>query len=283
MMQDRLLNRQINQYVIQERAQSGGMAVVYKAFDQQRRETVAFKVLKDDCANQRQIVLHFRREAEITRRLNHPQIVPLYDFGESDGALYMVMRWMHGGSLRQALEGGPWDVEKTARMLDQITAALHAAHCAGIIHQDVKPDNILLDEDGNTYLADFLDDDVAYLADLGVGKSPDEQLKSADHAITGSIQYIAPEQFQAGPITPQTDLYSLGIVLYEMLTAQHPFAAATVSEFVSRLQAPLPDIRSVRGDLPASVNAVIQRATAQDPSGRYADALAMAAAFRAAS
>ncbi|MBC7814947.1 MAG: protein kinase, partial [Burkholderiales bacterium] len=227
-------------------------------------------------ANHPDIIRRFEAEAQIVARLEHLHIVPLYDYWREPDGAYLVMRWLRGGSLKDALQrSGAYDLESTAALLDQIATALAAAHRSSVIHRDLKPGNILLDEDGNAYLADF-----GIAKDLAAAKDSTTQ----SDAIIGSPDYLSPEQARSENVTPQTDIYSLGVVLYEMLTGQHPFPnLSLVERLYKHLSEPLPAIDSLPPDARDAINTVIQKATAKNPAHRYSDALALAAAFREAS
>ena len=184
------------------------------------------------------------------------------------------MRWLRGGSAKDALGRRPFSLESTALLLEQVTAALSVAHVAGVVHRDLKPSNILLDEEGNAYLADF-----GIAADLrrevGIGRE--------NEATMGSPAYLAPEQARGEAVSLQTDIYSLGVTLYELLAGAHPFPDLNAVELLyKQINEPLPELTVVSEDVRPDVNAVIQRATAKDPRQRYDDALSMAAAFRRA-
>ena len=200
--------------------------------------------------------------------------MPLYDYWRDPEGAFLVMRLMKGGSLSKSLrETGPWEPDAAARLVDQIATALDAAHQQGVVHRDLKPANILLDEHGNAYLSDF-----------GIAK---ELTAGAEATQTGGIlgtpAYITPEQVQSQPVTPQTDIYALGILIYELLVGGHPFPDISSGELVAKhLSEPLPYVRESRPELPAAVDGVIQRATAKVPVDRYPDAMALAADYRRA-
>src|SRR5258708_30607242 len=184
------------------------------------------------------------------------------------------MRWLRNGSLREALRECPFDLPSAARLLDQITSALATAHRNQVIHRDLKPANILLDEDGNAYLADF-----------GIAKDLMDLRGSSTQAdmVVGSPDYLSPEQARSDPVTPQTDIYSLGVTLYEMLTGQHPFPDVTpIERMYKHLNEPIPLLPNLPPAIAPMVNKVIQKATAKNPAHRYSDVLALAVAFREA-
>jgi WD40 repeat protein/serine/threonine protein kinase len=263
----------IKGYEIGDRIGAGGFGAVYRATQSTVGREVAIKVVLPGLANQPEFIRRFESEAQIVARLEHPHITPLYDYWrDSDGA-YLVMRYLRGGSLRHALDTGTFEPRAAALMLDQIAGALSLAHRSGVIHRDIKPGNILLDEDGNAYLTDF-----------GIAK--DLHLKGANtnpDAIIGSLDYISPEQARSEPITPRTDIYSLGVTLYETIAGQHPFPNISgVERLYKHINDPLPQITTLDASISAGVNRVIHKATAKNPDDRYADALAFAADFREA-
>ncbi len=271
---DNLSGQDIKGYQLRERIGTGGFGAVYRAYQSTVGREVAIKIILPGFANHPDFIRRFETEAQIIARLEHLHIVPLYDYWRDFDGAYLVMRWLKGGSLRNALNSAPYDLESTAFLLDQVTSALSAAHQRQIIHRDLKPSNILLDEDGNAYLADF-----------GIAK--DLNLKEAitdRDAIVGSPDYLAPEQARNDPITPQTDIYSLGVVLYEMLTGQHPFPnLSSIERLYKHLNDPLPLLENLRPEVSDAVNKVIQTATAKNPAHRFADTMTLASAFRQAS
>lgn len=261
----------IRSYELHERIGTGGFGQVYRAYQPQVRREVAIKVILPQYANQPDFIRRFEAEAHMVAQLEHPHIVPLYDYWREPDGAYLVMRWLRGGSLEATLERGPWPPEATAHLLAQIASALALAHQRGIIHRDIKPANILLDEFGNAYLSDF-----------GIAKQTTPPVTPARPGqVVGSPAYISPEAVNGEPLTPQTDIYSLGVVLYEMLTGQHPFADTSPADLLfKQLTEPLPSLRAAQPDLPAGLDAVIQRATAKTPADRYPDVKSLAVAFR---
>ncbi|MBL8134447.1 MAG: protein kinase [Anaerolineae bacterium] len=260
-------------YELRERLAAGGFGAVYRAYQTSVGRDVAIKVILPNVANQPDFIRRFEIEAQLIARLEHLHIVPLYDYWRDPDGAYLVMRWLKGGTLADALQRGAFDLEAALLLTDHITAALEAAHRGGVIHRDLKPANIFLDEDGNAYLGDF-----------GIAKdlTNSNAANTADDAILGTLDYISPEQARSEPITPRTDIYSLGVVLYELLTGSHPFPNVTsVERLYKHLNEPLPLIDDP--DLPAGINDVIQKATAKDPAHRFASAAELAAAFRGAS
>jgi WD40 repeat protein/serine/threonine protein kinase len=271
-MKDRL-GQTIQGYELLERIGAGGFGAVYRALQSTVGREVAVKAILPAYANDPGFIRRFEIEAQLIARLEHLHIVPLYDFWRDPEGAYIVMRWLRGGSLSVALEGGPFDLEPAGLLLDQVAAGLAAAHDQQIIHRDLKPSNILLDEEGNAYLADF-----GIAMDLRDGNK-----RSKEGEIAGSLKYLSPEQLRGQEATAQSDIYSLGITLYETLTGRHPFPARTsVQQLFQHIDDPLPRIEDLDPAISDAVSDVIQKATAKNPANRYPDALALAAAFRQA-
>lgn len=269
-----MARQSIKGYELLERIGAGGFGAVYRAYQSTVGREVAVKVILPGFANNPDFIRRFEMEAQLVARLEHLHIVPLYDYWRDPHGAYLVMRWLRGGSLQRALTEGPFELEPAALLIDQVASGLAAAHSQGVIHCDLKPSNILLDEEGNAYLADF---SIARI------------LRNTEGGLTeraggaGSQNAISPEEAREEPLTPQTDIYSLGILLYETLAGQHPFAGAVaVQRLYQHLNDPLPRIERLNDAVREGVNQVIQKATAKNPKHRFRDALEMAAAFRVA-
>ena len=257
-------------YRLLEQIGEGAFGAVYRAIQPVVRRDVAIKAIPPRLANDPEFIRRFEAEAQIVARLEHPHIVPLYDYWRDPGGAYLVMRFLRGGNLAEALEDGALDLERAARMLDQVGGALASAHRQGVVHRDVKPSNILLDEEGNAYLADF-----------GIAKEVAASERTEPGTIKGSVLYLAPEQIRGETLTQRTDVYALGVVLYEVLVGEHPFGdVPDLAVYERQLHDPLPPARRLRGDLPPSVDDVIATATAKDPRNRFKDALLLADALR---
>lgn len=257
-----LTGKIIGGYEMRELVGAGGMGMVYRAYQRSVGREVAVKLILPQYANQPEFIRKFEAEAQMVARLEHPYIVPLYDFWREPSGAYLVMRWLRGGSLRTVLEHGPLSVDAITRLFDQLTSALQDAHAAGIVHRDLKPDNVLRDEAGNIYLSDF-----------GIAKMMGRETIS--ESISGSFLYIAPEQLMGNLPQPQADLYSLGIMLYELLTGRNPLSGLSPTEIMLRhINTPLPPLPDGH-DFPEALNYVIQRATAKTPEERYANARAL--------
>jgi class 3 adenylate cyclase len=256
-------------YDLRQQLGVGGFCSVYRATQLDTGREVAVKIILPAYANHPDFIRRFEAEAQMVAQLEHPHIVPLYDHWRGPGGAYLVMRYVRGGSLQTALRGAPWALERSTRLLDQITSALAFAHHHNIIHRDLRPANILLDEQGNAYLTDF-----SIATDLHIPIAADP---TPLRASIGSPIYLAPEQITDQSITPQTDIYSLGMVLYEVLTGVHPFGDVPPAERLAKqLHGSLPSLRARRPDLPLTLDAIIQQATAKYPADRYPDVLSMA-------
>jgi serine/threonine protein kinase/WD40 repeat protein len=267
-----LSGKPLRGYQLLEQIGEGAFGVVYRATQPQIGREVAIKAVPPELANHPDFVRRFEREAQIVARLEHPHIVPLYDYWREPDAAYLVMRFLRGGSLEQLLESGPLKTDEAARILDQVAAAVAAAHRQGVIHRDVKPGNILLDEEGNAYLTDF-----------GVALDAGAPERSSGTMIRGTPGYLSPEQIRLEPASPRTDVYALGIVLYEMLAGQHPFPADNLTALLDhQIHDALPSVRNVRPELASAVDRAIERATAKDTEARFSDALELALTFRQA-
>ncbi|MBC7812892.1 MAG: protein kinase, partial [Burkholderiales bacterium] len=270
---DVAVTQNLKGYELKERIGAGGFGAVYRAYQSTIGREVAVKIILPGLANQPDFIRRFEGEAQLVARLEHPHITPLYDYWRDPEGAYLVMRWLRGGSLRDALQNGPFELRAAALLLDQLAGALSLAHRNSVIHRDIKPGNILLDEDGNAYLTDF-----GIAKDLNLNNSGTQ----ADEII-GSLDYISPEQARSEPVTPRTDIYSLGVTLYEVIVGQHPFVGiSTIERLYKHINDPLPEITTLDSSIAAEVNRVIQQATAKNPDHRYADALAFAADFREA-
>lgn len=270
-----LTQTEIKGYELVERIGAGGFGAVYKAYQSTIARDVAIKIILPGLANHPDFIRRFEAEAQVIARLEHPYIVPLYDYWRDPEGAYLVMRWLRGGSLRMLLKQKKMlDPDTASAMLDQIADALDLAHRNDVIHRDIKPGNILLDEDGNAYLADF-----------GIAKDlTDNQGEHSEiDAIVGSPDYISPEQARSEPVTQRTDIYSLGVTLYEMLAGEHPFPnLSPVQRLYKHISDPLPEINSLDLSIRAAVNDVIRKATTKDPLHRYDNALMFALEFRKA-
>jgi WD40 repeat protein/serine/threonine protein kinase len=271
---DGLTDKSIKGYDLLERVGAGSFGVVYRAYQATIGREVALKVILPGFVNNPDFIRRFEAEAQLIARLEHLHIVPLYDYWREPGTAYLVMRWMRGGSLEDALNDGPIPLEDAATVLDQIAAALSIAHLNQIVHRDIKPSNILLDEEGNAYLADF-----------GIARDllTDLDEMPAAGAYWGSPGYLSPEQARNEPVTPRTDIFSLGVTMYEVLTGELPHRDfGPIERMYKLIEEPLSPIESLAEEITEEVNEVIQLATAKDPRDRFANPQSMANAFRRA-
>lgn len=258
---DNLTGRHIKGYELQERIAAGGFGAVYRAHQSTIGREVAVKVILPSLSNNPDFIRRFEAEAQLIARLEHHFIVPLYDYWRDPDGAYLVMRYLRGGSLNDHIRiHGALSMEEAFNLFSQIAQGLHIAHRDQVIHRDIKPGNILLDEDGTGFLADF-----GVAKNLTTGQSITEP-----DSLIGSPEYLAPEQARSEPVTPQTDIYSLGVVLYEMLTGEHPFPSLEKIEVIFKhLNEPLPEITTLDASICDEINTVIRRATAKDPAQRY--------------
>ena len=264
-----LIGRVLGEYRVEEEIGRGGMGIVYKAHEATLQRTVALKVLPADLARDDVFVKRFVREARAAARLSHPNIVAVYGVGQSDGAHYIAMEYVDGRSLaRLVREQGALGAGQALDIARQAAEALAHAHKHGIIHRDIKPENIMVDESGRVKLMDF-----------GLARALQSQSKlTADGTRLGTPLYMSPEQVNGEPLDARTDIYSLGVVLYEMLTGTAPFAADTPLSLMYQItHKPFPDVSDVNPSVPEVVAQVVADATAREPERRYPSAQILAA------
>ena len=261
-------------YEVKSELGRGGMATVYRAYDPRFEREVAVKVLPSELLHaDPQFRLRFEREAKIIAQLEHSAIVPVYDVGEADGQPYFVMRYMTGGSLSDKIKAGGLTMDDAVRILGTIAPGLDEAHANGIVHRDIKPSNILFDKRGNPYISDF-----------GIAKLSQAQAGNVTgSAIIGTPAYMAPEQAQGIEVDGRADIYSLGIILFEMLTGKQPYEADTpMAVAIKHITDPVPHIRQTNPQLPESMDTIIQKAMAKDKAQRFSTAVEMTNALREA-
>jgi beta-lactam-binding protein with PASTA domain/predicted Ser/Thr protein kinase len=255
-------------YRIERKLGAGGMANVYLAEDQELGRRVAIKILNDRHANDDQFVARFRQEAKNAAALSqHPNIVAIFDRGEAEGTYYIAMEYLEGRTLKELIVSrGPAPPNVAIEYTRQILSALRFAHRHGIVHRDIKPHNVLVDSEGRVKVTDF-----------GIARAGTSQMTEAG-SIVGTAQYLSPEQARGGDVDPRSDLYSLGIVLYELLTGETPFDGDTPVEIAMKhlSTAPRPP-SALRPELPPELDKVVLRALAKDPEDRYQSAEEMEA------
>jgi serine/threonine protein kinase len=266
-VQARTLN---GRYRLDEMIGEGGMAVVYRGYDLILGRVVAVKLLREQFGSDQNFLLRFTREAQSAAKLSHPHIANVYDVGHDADTHYIVMEYVNGPNLKDLIRRqGPFTVDGAAFVLRQVAEALDAAHRHGLVHRDIKPQNILVDESGQAKVVDF-----------GIAKGlSDANLTEAGTGM-GTVHYVSPEQARGERATPASDIYSTGVVLYEMLTKELPFDADTpVGVAMQHVSAPPPSPIEFNPSLPPEVEAIVMRALAKNPEDRYPTAMALAAAL----
>jgi len=246
---------------LEEKVGSGGMSSVYRAYDPTLERLVAIKMMHRDISSDPDQLERFRREARAVARLNHPHVVTVIDAGEDEGAPYIVFEYVEGETLKERIRRlGRLPVSEAVAYAIEIGRALDCAHDNKLVHRDVKPQNVLIDRDGRAKVTDF-----------GIARSMEAQGLTATGRVLGTTDYVSPEQALGHEVTAQSDIYSLGIVLYEMLTGEAPFQADTqVAVAMKHVREPLPDVQRRRPEISASLAAVVERATAKETPNRYA-------------
>ena len=257
----------IARYEIRSELGKGGMAAVYLAYDPNFRRNVAVKLISVNLQENPVFRERFQREARLIAQIEHPAIVPVYDFGEEGDQLYLVMRYMAGGTLTEKIKEGKSTLEYAVRILSQIAPALDAVHAQGVVHRDLKPGNILLDNFGNPAISDF---GIAFLTAATTDLT--------GNAVIGTPTYMSPEQVRGeADLDGRSDVYALGVILFEMLTGHGPFNATTpLSAALKHLTDPIPPIRSFRPDMPMEVEYILYKAMAKERDARYASASELA-------
>jgi eukaryotic-like serine/threonine-protein kinase len=249
-----------DRYRIDQKIGSGGMSSVYQAFDPTLERWVAIKLMHRDISNDPDQLERFRREARAVAQLNHPHVVTVIDAGEDDGAPFIVFEYVEGETLKERIKRqGRLPVSEAVAYAIEIGRALECAHLHRLVHRDVKPQNVLIDADGRAKVTDF-----------GIARSLEAHGLTAPGRVLGTTDYVSPEQALGHEVTPQSDIYSLGVVLYEMLTGEPPFRAESqVAVAMKHVREPLPDVQRLRPEISAALAAVVERATAKETSHRY--------------
>lgn len=256
-----------NRYELEALIGQGGMAHVYRARDRVLGRPVAIKILRPEYASDENLLARFQREARAAAALLHPNIVSVYDVGQDGDRHYIVMEYMPGPTLKEVIrQRAPLPVEQALKVAEQVCAALEYAHRHGVIHRDIKPQNILFSED----------EEVVKVADFGIAKSRLDPEITAERLALGTVKYISPEQARGVEVVPQSDLYSLGVVLYEMLTGEQPFTGDTpVSIALQHIEADPPPLRQFNPYIPPAVEEIVLRCLAKDPRHRFLSAREM--------
>jgi tRNA A-37 threonylcarbamoyl transferase component Bud32 len=254
----------VGRYKIKSELGRSGMATVYRAFDPVSNREVAIKMLPRDMLDNLVTRARFKREIKLIASLEHPAIVPVYDVGGEDNHQpFFVMRYMSGGSLSEMIQKGRFSLRDAALVIERIASALDHAHSRGVIHRDIKPDNVLFDTSNNPYISDF-----------GVAKFTESLVSSTNQEVIGTPAYISPEQALGEDVDHRADVYGLGAMLYEMLTGERPFGKETVIGLaLQHVNDPVPNVLKLRPDLPGEVDVIIKRAMAKNRENRYDTAL----------
>lgn len=260
------LPRPIGPYLVTGKIGAGGMANVYRARHSINGEEVALKLLALHLEHQPAVRARFQHEAALVQSLQHPHILPVYDYGEDGDIPYLAMRLLDGQSLADRLNGAPLPIEQVAQIVRQLAEALVFAHTRQIIHRDVKPANVLLDDDGTPYLADF-----GIAAMIG---------ETTPGEFVGTAAYASPEQCLGEPVSAASDQYALGVIAFEMLTGRRPFEGPTALTVLSQhIAAEPPDPWALNPALPQAVSHILQKALAKTSEARYTHALEFSAAL----
>jgi serine/threonine-protein kinase len=262
----------LGKYRLIEQIGQGGMASVFKAVDGETGWEVAVKVMSPVMAQDAQFTKRFKREAEVVMRLKHPHIVPVVDYGQDAGYPYLVMPLLQVGSLADKLQQGPLTPSEGGMLMDQLGGALGFAHEQGVIHRDVKPSNVLMDEKGNALLADF-----------GLARIHDASVSLTGSALLGTPAYMSPEQARGEKVSAASDQYSLGVILFQLCTGELPFQAETpMAVMLKHINEPIPLARLRSPNVPEVIEKVILKATAKNPTERFGSMGEMNAAFQSA-
>jgi serine/threonine-protein kinase len=258
-----LLGTTLNgRYRLEARIGAGGMSTVYRATDETLQRLVAIKLMNREIATDSDQLERFRREARAVAQLSHPHIVGVIDYGEDDGRPYIVFEYVEGETLKERIRrNGRLPITEAVAYAIEIARALGTAHARHIVHRDVKPQNVLIDEEGSAKVTDF-----------GIARTLDEEGLTADGRVLGTTDYVSPEQALGRPVTGQSDLYSLGVVLYEMLTGEVPFKGENqVAVAMKHVREEIPDVQYMRPEVSAALASVVDTATAKRVEDRYAD------------
>jgi serine/threonine protein kinase len=269
-----LSGKSLGQYQIIESIGKGGMAEIFRAYQPSVKREVVVKVLSPTLHNDPSFAQQFTQEVDVIAHLQHPHIIPVYDFGQHDEDIYIVMAYIRGGTLADRIDTSPQGMpdEETIRLIDLISDGLDYAHSKNIVHRDLKPNNILMDEEDNPYIADF-----------GLAKHTEGKIELTNTMMTGTAAYMAPEIARVGKSTRRSDIYALGVILFEMLTGKQPYQGKTPYNVLSaHVNQPIPKIQQLRPDLPEAVQSVIDKALAKEPEARFATAKEMTAALKLA-
>lgn len=265
-----LVGSTIGKYQIEAYIGGGGMADVYRALNPSTGNLIALKVMKPEMCSAEGYAERFEREAHIATSLSHPYILNVFDYDVDKDRAYLTMDYVPTGSLKDLMQADPLPLTRLAVLLEQVASALDYAHRKGVLHRDIKPDNVLIDESGNPLLSDF-----------GLARLATQQSElSASGQVYGTPRYMAPEQILGDEVDHRCDVYALGVILFELLTGVHPFEdPSSVQIMFQHAHKPVPSLQEKRPDLPESLQIIVERAMAKKPEDRYNTAGELAAAF----
>jgi serine/threonine protein kinase len=258
-----------SRYELKEELGRGGMATVYHAYDPLVEREVALKILNRELLDDPQVRERFERETRIIAKLENAALVPVYDVGRDNNQLFFVMRYMSGGSLTERIQNRSLSLSQMAHIIQRVATALDYAHDRGVIHRDLKPGNILFDEYNNAYISDF-----------GIAKLTQATTTLTKSGIIGTPTHMSPEQAKGEDVDGRSDIYSLGVILFEMLSGKTPYEARTPLGMALKHAAyPVPRILNVNPNLPAGIEAVIEKVMAKERDQRYSSGVEFANAF----
>jgi len=258
-----------SRYELKEELGHGGMATVYRAYDPLFEREVALKILNRELLDDSQVRERFERETKIIAKLEHAAIVPVYDVGRDNNQLFFVMRYMSGRSLTERIQNRSLSLSQMAHIIQRVATALDYAHDRGVIHRDLKPGNILFDEYNNAYISDF-----------GIAKLTQATTTLTNSGIIGTPTHMSPEQAKGENVDGRSDIYSLGVILFEMLSGKTPYDATTpLGMAFKHATYPVPRILNVNPNLPAGVEVVIEKVMAKERERRYRSGVELVNAF----
>ena len=267
---DQYTGKRMGNYDVMELVGKGGMAAVYKGHQTSMNRNVAIKIMAAQFGADDQFVQRFKNEARMIAQLEHAHVLPVYDFGEQEGVLYIVMRYLTGGTLGDRIPEGGMPIRDAASIFRQLASALDYAHRRGVIHRDLKPGNVMFDEQGSLFLTDF-----------GIAKSIEQETNlTGTGGVVGTPTYMSPEQGLGEQLDARSDIYALGVMLFEMLAGRPPFTADNpMAVMLKHINDAPPSLRDIRPEISQAVEAVVMRSLAKEPSVRYSTALEMADAL----
>ena len=265
----RMSAEKFSRYELREELGHGGIATVYRAYDPQFEREVALKILNRELLDDPQVRERFERETRIIAKLEHTAIVPVYDVGRDNNQLFFAMRYMSGGPLMERIQNRVLSLSAIAHIIQRVATALDYAHARGVIHRDLKPGNILFDEYNNAYISDF-----------GIAKLTQATITLTKSGIIGTPTHMSPEQAKGENLDGRSDIYSLGVILFEMLSGKTPYDATTpLGMAFKHATYPVPRILNVNPNLPAGVEVVIEKVMAKERERRYRSGVEFANAF----